>query len=163
MEKVSFKKLKRQHPGEAKEFVDEQEALVVFLNSPDRASWMKAIGLPPASVEKINAIVEYYARCKVKAENKLKAKTKKQITHIEDECLKKVFEGHVMSINLKKAKAMEAAAKILKAEYKTSVILDDKQLAKLSKKEGLNKRFPEDFWVFNPDKKKVIGINILFE
>ena len=163
MEKVTFKKLKKEHPGEAKEFVNEQEALVLFLNSPDRDKWMKALKLSPASKKKVNIIVGRYARCKIRAENKLKPRTRKEVIHIENECLKKVFEAHVLDINLKKKKAMEAASKLINGKYKSCVILDDKQLAKLSRKEGIGKKFPEDFWVFDAKKKKVIGINVIWE
>lgn len=161
MEKLPYNKLKKEHPQEAKEFFYEQEAVALLLNSPGREKMLKSIGLTALEIKKIEGIVDKYAKCKISLE---KAKPKREdIIKAEDECLKTTFEAHLLELkNIKgKAAALKIAASVIKAEYPSAVVLDDKMLEKLSKAEGVSKKFPEDFLIFDSEKKKVIGLNVV--
>jgi len=165
MKELSFNILERKFPKKAKEFIVDQETLVLFLNSPIRNKWMKFLKLSPTEVKKINKIVDYYGSLKVKEENKKKPKTRKQIVKIEDLCLKKIFLGRFMKIKEDdRSKALKIVKKLLKVEYPKSVILDTFKLSKLSVLTGADGRagrFSTDLLVFDPNNNKIIAIGVL--
>ncbi len=162
MQKIDFKKIKKRYPKEAKEFVNEQEALVLFMNSSEKDKILSKLKFTTTQKSKIKKVIDKYALCKIKHLKKYKKLSRKDVIHIEDQCLKNVFEAHLIRLNVNKKEALKITAKILEKEYKGCVILNDTKLNRLSKLINLNKKFPEDFWVFEPNKKKVIGINIVW-
>lgn len=165
MIKLLFKKLKGLYPDEAKEFVAEQETLSIFLNSPKREQWLKSLKLPVRDLTNVKNVIDHYAKCKVKAEKKSKAKMRKDIIKIENKCLKKIFEGRIMKIKVKGTRehALGIAKKIISKKFPVSTILDEKKIAMLGKKAGIKKKFPTDFLVFDGKNKKIVSFGVVFK
>mgnify|MGYP001573736514 CR=1 FL=1 len=163
MEKVNFNFYRKKFKGHAKEFIEDQELMLIFLNSPVRLNWMKFVGLKQSDINKIMKIVEYYAKLKIKEENKKKPKTRNAIIKIESDCLRKIFLGRIIKVGgiVRKTERFKIVNKILKSEYKNSVILNPLQLEKLVILAGLSKSdIPTDFLVFDLRNKKIIGIDV---
>ncbi|MFH1065946.1 MAG: hypothetical protein V1734_05570 [Nanoarchaeota archaeon] len=159
MIKEMFSKLKALMPKEAAEFVADQEVLAVFLNSPKRDEWIKKAGMKPK--EKIDEVVNVYAKMKIDAEKKLKAKTRENVIKIEDECLQKLFVGRAMKLKKGDQKAaLRIVLNILEQQYKNAAIVDRNQLEVVAKAAGINKK-PTEFIVFDADSKKIIGVNVI--
>lgn len=161
MKKEGYSVLVKKHKEEAADFVAEQEALVNFFNSPARKNWLKMIGLKKPEISKVSELIDHYAKLKITLENKKKPKKKKEIILIEDACLRLMFEAklyriyHVKS-RLEKLKILE---KILKSEYKDSVVLNTyraEKLAVLSETSNM----ATDFLVFDLRNKKVIAADL---
>ena len=152
--------------SEIKEIKLDQEAIALFLNTPVRENWMKILKLSKIEQGKINKIIERYAKLKINTENKSKPKTKKQIVHIEDLCLKRIFLGEVIKIRKAKNRSnvLKIAKKLIASRYKNAVILDSHKLndlAVLTGADGTKGKFATDFLVFDADKKMIIGIVVL--
>ncbi len=164
MQKVKFERFEKEFPKSAKEFVADQEMLIVFLNSPVRDKWLKFIGLKRKDIKKIKEIVEHYAKLKVEEEKKKKPKTREQIIKAEAEVLKKIFAGQVLEFhNVNLLEAIELAKKILKIEYPNSIIFDTLKADRLATLAGIDtqKKFPSELLVFDLDSKKIIGVNVV--
>lgn len=159
MIKEMFSKLKSLMPKEAAEFVADQEVLAVFLNSPKRDEWIKKAGMKPKDA--IEAVVSEYARMKIDAEKKLKAKTRENIIRIEDECLQKLFVGRTMKLKKGDQRAaLKIVFNILGQQYKNAAIIDRNQAEVVAKAAGINKK-PTEFIVFDADAKKIVGVNVI--
>ncbi|MDI6737264.1 MAG: hypothetical protein QME12_01985 [Nanoarchaeota archaeon] len=159
MLKEMFSHLKKLMPKEAAEFVADQEALAVFLNSPKREEWIRKAGMKPKDA--IEAVVFAYAKMKVDAEKKLKNKTRENVIKIEDECLQKMFIGRTMRLKKGDKRAELAIVKsILVQQYRKGAIVERRQMEMVAKAAGINKK-PTEFIVFDADAKKIVGVNVI--
>jgi len=165
MIKLLFNKLKRQYPDEAKEFKAEQEMLALFLNSPKRLQILNSLKLTSSNKKNIEGIIDTYALCKIKVEKKMKSRARKDIIKVENRCLQKLFEGHILKVKVKgtKKKAVSIGKKIIIAKFPTATILDEAKMVFLAKKVSLKKKFPTDFLVFDRSKKKIVSFGIVMK
>lgn len=163
MIKLLFKKLKRQYPDEAKEFMAEQEMLALFLNSSKRLQILKSLKLSAAKKKNIEGIIDSYALCKIRAEKKMKSRARKDIIKVENKCLKKFFEGHILKVKVKggKKKALTIAKNLISKKFPDATILDEVKMAALARKVGMKKKFPTDFLVFDRKKKKIVSFGVV--
>jgi len=164
---MRFETLEKKCKECAEEFLEQLELLPIFLNYyPDvREDWLEEIGLTKADIKRIKKVVDEYAKRKVELENKRLPQKRKEVIQIEDEVLKQMYEGKL--IKIKKTKAPKKTAKqLIKEMYPNCAIIDDEKLRKLETltlfKEH-QKRFPMNFLVFDPEKLKIIGIEVIEE
>jgi hypothetical protein len=167
MKRLKFSMLKKRAPFTAKKFFTEQEVLLVFLNVPARAKWLKFIGLSKKEIESINKIINVYAKKKVQLEKKLKPKYLGEVIKIEVSVLKGIFKGELLKFKgiVEKTDALRIAEKILKVKYPKSVILNMMETDKLATLAGINtlKNFPTDLLVFDLNENKIIGVNLILK
>ncbi len=167
MQEIKYRALKKQFPKKAKEIFKTQEALAIFLNSPFREKWINKLKLKRSEAKKVKEIIEYYGKLKISEENKKKPKKWKDILIIEDNCLKKIFEGRLFELKHAKSKyfAKRIMKKILEKEFPESVIFTPRKVKKLLRLTEVEKakKAPMEFIVFDSKKKKIIGIEIVLE
>ncbi len=163
MIKLLFKRLKKKYPDEAREFVAEQEMLALFLNSPDKQKLLNALRLAPAKKKQVKQVIDAYAKCKVNAEKKLKKKSREKVIKIENKCLSKLFEGHILKIKTKgtKKQALKIAKNLIIRSFPDAAVLDENKMALLARKVRLKKKFPTDFLVFEGKKKKIVSYGVV--
>lgn len=167
MKSLKFSTLKKRSPITAKKFFNELEALLIFLNSPERNKWLKFIKLSKDEKSAINKIVDIYANKKIQWEKKLKPKKPKDVIKIEVKVLKEIFVGEILKFKgkISNLESFKIAEKIIKVRYPKSVILNMVETDKLATITGINtlKDFPVDMLVFDIKSKKIIGINIIIK
>ncbi len=162
---MKFETLEKTCKECAEEFIEELKLLPVFLNYfPDvQEKWLEEIGLSKSDIQKIKKVVSKYAEEKVKLENERLPQKREDVILIENDVLKKMFIGKLIKIkdtNVPKKVANE----IIKELYPNCAIINPEQLRELETltlfKEH-EKRFPMNFLVFDPDKFKIIGIEVI--
>lgn len=167
MQDVKYNQIKKDFPQKAEEILQEQETIVLFLNSPVRKNWMIILKLDGREQQSINKVVERYAKIKVNQEKKLKLKSKDDIVKIEDKALREVFEARIVKISHVKDKieAAHIAENLAKEEFPKGVVFDTIKLDKLTTLAGANstKITPVDIVVFDPKSKKIISYEIVIE
>lgn len=156
---ISFNELEKKCKECADEFLEELELLPVFLNYyPDvQEKWLEDIGLSKEDILKIKQVVDEYAKKKVELENKETPQKREEVIKIEDQVLKGMYRGIVLSVEKINE---EFILDFLKSKYPKAAVLGPEQLQKL---ENLTlfkdhvKRFPVNFLVFDPGSNKITG------
>lgn len=161
MKEVKFEQVKKDFPPRAEEILEEQETLVLFLNSPVRKNWMAILKLKKAEQAIVGNVVGHYAQLKIGEENRLKPKSKADVIRIENNVLRKLFEQRL--IKIKNVKDKKEAAKVAKAfvkkEFPKAVIFDAIHLGKLATLAGVESKAlqPTDLVVFDKESTKIIS------
>lgn len=167
MKSVKYESFEKEYPRAADEFVTDQKIAVTFLNSPVRGNWMTILDLSDKEIKAIEKIIGRYAKKKIEQEKKKKPRTRLEVIRIENEIFERMFQGKVYKVRHRteqvpdKVEAVETVGKILKKEYPKAAILDLQKLGRLATLCSLGEEMPSEFMVFDPEKMKIISVEVI--
>lgn len=155
--------LEKKIPEIREQFFAEMEMLAIFLNylPTVQIKWLKEMKLKKKDIENILKIADYYAKLKVKMINENPPKNREDVIKIENECLRKIYTPRLMNITpcRWKWRCKRIAEKLIRKKWPNATIFKKKQIRKF-KKLLREKKVMTDFLVFDPESKRIIGIEV---